>query len=64
MKKLGSALHFELDDLLPLVEAGELLGFLSPNGGALVLTQLGRTYAEASILARKELLAGRVLRLH
>jgi NitT/TauT family transport system ATP-binding protein len=63
LKKLGSALHFELDDLLPLVEAGELLGFLSPEDGALVLTQLGRTYAEASILARKELLAGRVLRM-
>lgn len=63
LKKLGSALHFELDDLLPLVEAGELLGFLNPEDGALVLTQLGRTYAEASILARKELLAGRVLRM-
>ncbi len=63
LKKLGSALHFELDDLLPLVEAGELLGFLIPEDGALVLTQLGRTYADASILARKELLAGRVLRM-
>ena len=63
LKKLSSALHFELDDLLPLVEAGELLGFLNPEDGALVLTQLGRTYAEASILARKELLAGRVLRM-
>jgi hypothetical protein len=55
------ALHFKLDDLLPLVEAGKLLGFLNPED--LVLTQLGRTYAEASILARKELLAGRVLRM-
>jgi len=63
LKKLGSALQFELDDLLPLVEAGELLGFLNPEDGALVLTQLGRTYAEASNLARKELLAGRVLRM-
>ena len=60
---LSAALHFELDDLLPLVEAGELLGFLIPEDGALVLTELGRAYADASILARKELLAGRVLRL-
>ena len=29
----------------------------------LVLTRLGQVYADASILARKELLAGRVLRL-
>jgi NitT/TauT family transport system ATP-binding protein len=41
LQKLSSALHFELDDLLPLVEAGELLGFLNPEDGALVLTQLG-----------------------
>jgi NitT/TauT family transport system ATP-binding protein len=63
LQRLGAALILELDDLLPLVEAGELLGFVVLEGGALVLTPLGQTYAEASILARKELLAGRVLRL-
>ncbi len=63
LQKLSAALILELDDLLPLVEAGELLGFAVLEGGALVLTPLGHTYAEASILARKELLAGRVLRL-
>jgi NitT/TauT family transport system ATP-binding protein len=63
LQKLSAALNFELDDLLPLVEAGELLGLAVLEGGALVLTPLGHTYAEASILARKELLAGRVLRL-
>jgi NitT/TauT family transport system ATP-binding protein len=63
LQKLSTALILELDDLLPLVEAGELLGFAVLEGGALVLTPLGQTYAEASILARKELLAGRVLRL-
>jgi NitT/TauT family transport system ATP-binding protein len=63
LQKLSAALILELDDLLPLVEAGELLGFAVLEGGALVLTPLGHAYAEASILARKELLAGRVLRL-
>jgi NitT/TauT family transport system ATP-binding protein len=63
LQKLSTALILELDDLLPLVEAGELLGFVILEGGALVLTPLGNTYADASILARKELLAGRVLRL-
>jgi NitT/TauT family transport system ATP-binding protein len=63
LQKLGKALILELDDLLPLVEAGELLGFVTLEGGALLLTPLGQTYADASILARKELLAGRVLRL-
>lgn len=60
---LSAALILELDDLLPLVEAGELLGFAQLERGTLVLTQLGQTYAEASILVRKELIAGRVLRL-
>ena len=60
---LSAALILELDDLLPLVEAGELLGFVQLEGGTLVLTPLGQTYAEASILARKELIAGRILRL-
>ena len=63
LPKLSTALILELDDLLPLVEAGELLGLAVLEDGALVLTPLGQTYAEASILARKELLAGRVLRL-
>jgi NitT/TauT family transport system ATP-binding protein len=61
--KLSSDLVMELDDLLPIVEAGEILGFLVVQEGDLELTPLGHAYAEASILARKELVAGRVLRL-
>jgi len=60
---LSTALNFELDDLLPLVEAGELLNLVQLKNGTLILTPLGHTYAEASILARKELIAGRILRL-
>ena len=53
----------ELDDLLPEVEAGELLSMVTVQEGDLVLTPLGQAYADASILARKELIAGRVLRV-
>ncbi len=60
---LSAALHFELDDLLPLVEAGELMGLMHLEGGVLILTELGKAYADANILARKELIAGRILRL-
>jgi NitT/TauT family transport system ATP-binding protein len=60
---LHSDLVMELDDLLPVVEAGEILGFLVVQEGDLELTPLGHAYAEASILARKELVAGRILRL-
>ncbi|HET8948334.1 MAG TPA: nitrate/sulfonate/bicarbonate ABC transporter ATP-binding protein [Candidatus Polarisedimenticolia bacterium] len=63
LPRLGSDLALELDDLLPIVEAGELVGFCHVEAGDLLITPLGQTYAEASILARKELVAGRILRV-
>ncbi len=53
----------ELDDFLPIVESGELLGFLSVQEGDLLLTPLGKAYADASVLGRKEIFASRILRL-
>jgi len=61
--RLASDLSLELDDLLPIVEAGELVGFCHVQEGDLLITPLGQAYAEASILARKELVAGRILRV-
>jgi len=61
--RLAAELQMELDDMLPVVEAGERVGFFDVREGDLHLTELGRTFADASILARKELMAGRVLRL-
>jgi NitT/TauT family transport system ATP-binding protein len=60
---LSSDLSMNLDELLPIVEAGEIMGFLTVQEGDLELTPLGHAYAEASILARKELVSGRILRL-
>ncbi len=61
--RMGGELVLELDDLLPIVEAGDLLGFITVQEGDLLLTPLGRAYAIASILARKAITTGRVLRL-
>ncbi len=61
--RLVADVAMELDDFLPIVEAGELLGFLTVHEGDLLLTPLGRAYADASVLGRKEMFAGRVLRL-
>lgn len=61
--RLSGELVLELDDLLPIVEAGELVEFINVQEGDLVITPVGQAYAEASILARKELIAGRILRL-
>jgi NitT/TauT family transport system ATP-binding protein len=61
--RLTEELGLELDDMLPVVEAAELLGFASVSQGDIVLTPLGQAFADASILARKEIAAGRALRL-
>ncbi len=63
LPRMGGDLVLELDDLLPIVEAGDLLGFITVHEGDLLLTPLGRAYADATILARKAIIAGRVLRL-
>jgi NitT/TauT family transport system ATP-binding protein len=63
LPRLGADLALELDDLLPIVEAGELVGFCQVQEGDLLITPLGRVYAEASILTRKEIAAGRILRV-
>ncbi|MGQ9684314.1 MAG: ABC transporter ATP-binding protein [Anaerolineae bacterium] len=61
--RLAEDLSYELDDLLPVVEAGELLGFVQVDAGDIVITPLGQTFADASILARKEIVAARALRV-
>lgn len=61
--RLASDLQLNSDQLLSLVEAAELLGFATVKEGDIVLTPLGETFAEASILARKEIFATRIRRL-
>jgi NitT/TauT family transport system ATP-binding protein len=61
--RLAKDIAMELDDLLPIVEAGELLGFVNVQEGDIKLTPLGGAYADASVLGRKAMFAGRVLRL-
>jgi NitT/TauT family transport system ATP-binding protein len=61
--RLEEALGIESNDLLRLTEAAELLSFASINKGDIELTPLGLTYANASILERKEIFASRTLRL-
>jgi hypothetical protein len=67
-----SARHILLDpqgrqpdsrEFAALVEAAERLGLARVEQGDLHLLALGRDYAEANIPVRKEILAGRVLRV-
>src|SRR5208283_1035767 len=51
-----------MDELFPLIETLQLLGFAHVSGGDIELTALGRAYAEADMLARKQLFADAVLK--
>jgi len=52
---LADDLAFEIDDLLPIVEAASLLGYISVKEGNAELTPEGKRFADAGILRRKEL---------
>ena len=53
--RLADELAFEIDDLFPIVEAAQLLGFLKVEEGDAVITPEGHAYAQAEILQQKEL---------
>jgi NitT/TauT family transport system ATP-binding protein len=61
--RLADDLGVDSDRLLELTEAAELLGFAQIDKGDITLTPLGETFAEASILARKEIFATRIRRV-
>jgi len=52
--RIAEELLMDVDDLLPIVEAAALLGFVKPERGDIELTPSGRTFAEADISARRE----------
>ncbi len=53
--RLADDLAFEIDDLLPTVDAAQLLGFLSIEEGDAAITESGAEFANSEILRQKEL---------
>jgi NitT/TauT family transport system ATP-binding protein len=53
--KLADELAFDIDDLLPIVDAAKLLGFLTVNEGDAAITAVGAEFANSEILHQKEL---------
>jgi NitT/TauT family transport system ATP-binding protein len=51
-----------MDELFPLIETLQLLGFANVSGGDIELTQLGRAYANADMLERKQIFAEALLK--
>ncbi len=58
--RLGSELLLEVDDLLPITDAAELIDLAKVQEGDLCLTPLGRIFAEADVDQRKRLFAERI----
>jgi NitT/TauT family transport system ATP-binding protein len=52
--RLADDLAFEIDDLLPIVDAAQLLGFLTVTEGDAAITATGAEYANSEILRQKE----------
>ncbi|MFI9271708.1 nitrate/sulfonate/bicarbonate ABC transporter ATP-binding protein [Kitasatospora sp. NPDC052896] len=57
LAELADELNFEVDDLLPLVDAAVLLGLAATDGPRIRLTAAGREFAAADILTSKQLFA-------
>jgi NitT/TauT family transport system ATP-binding protein len=53
--RLADDLAFEIDDLLPIVDAAQLLGFLTIEEGDAAITVTGTEFANSEILRQKEL---------
>jgi len=53
--QVGRQLQLELDELLPLVEVADLLGFADMQEGDLILTPQGRRFAEADVQEEKDI---------
>lgn len=53
--QLGRDLHLEVDDLLPMVEAADLLDLADTREGDLILTPTGQRFAEAGVLEEKQI---------
>jgi NitT/TauT family transport system ATP-binding protein len=55
---LAEELNFEIDDLLPLVDAADMLGLVTIAGGELNLTDIGTQFTTADIQKSKQIFAG------
>jgi NitT/TauT family transport system ATP-binding protein len=57
---LAEDLHFEIDDMFPITEALELLGFAVVSDGDITLTQVGEEWIGADIQRRKKIFSERL----
>jgi NitT/TauT family transport system ATP-binding protein len=61
--RLASDFDLELDEILPAIQAAELLGFAIVHDGNIRLTELGNALVKSSINQRKLIFRGQISRL-
>jgi NitT/TauT family transport system ATP-binding protein len=61
MPEIARALALEVDELFPIAESLQLLGYAEVAAGDIVLTSLGHVFAEAEMQVRKEDFARQLL---
>lgn len=61
LPELADELMMNVDDLFPILETLEILGFAKISNGDLQLTNLGKQFSEADLQERKQLFAKRLL---
>ena len=54
LAEIAEELRYEIDDLLPIVDAAQMLKLAYPRNGRLHLSEQGRRYAAADLLRAKE----------
>jgi len=54
---LAESLSFEVDDLMPLIDAARMLGLLEVQGAQVSLTQIGKDWFTADTLTSKDIFA-------
>ena len=61
--KLARGLQMELDDILPVIDAGKLLELIEVKDGDVSLTQTGSSLLRSDVNGRKELLGTQLAKL-
>ena len=61
LPELADELMMNIDDLFPLLETLEILGFARVSDGDIQLTELGRQFASADLQTRKQIFTKRLL---
>lgn len=61
LPELADELMMNIDDLFPILESLEILGFARVSAGDIQLTELGKQFSDADLQERKQLFAKRLL---